>query len=129
EVKLDIDFIPWPDYYTRLNTSLTSGENKYNMAVSDSQWLRPLNRGGHYRKINDLIDADPGLKATLADMHPNLLQAYATYPYTCETSYGFPQMQRILLNYYRTDIVCNEDEQRNFHAKYNQKLPCAPEEM
>ena len=22
-VKLDIDFIPWPDYYTRLNTSLS----------------------------------------------------------------------------------------------------------
>ena len=38
-VKLDVDFIPWPDYYTRLNASLTSGEKKYNMAVSDSQWL------------------------------------------------------------------------------------------
>ena len=35
KVKLDIDFIPWPDYYTRLNASLTSGEQKYNMAVSD----------------------------------------------------------------------------------------------
>src|SRR4029453_4544912 len=41
DVKLDIDFIPWPDYYTRLNASLTSGEQKYNMAVSDSQRLRP----------------------------------------------------------------------------------------
>ena len=129
EVKLDIDFIPWPDYYTRLNTSLTSGENKYNMAVSDSQWLGAFIEGGYYRKINDLIDADPDLKATLADMHPNLLQAYATYPYKSENYYGFPQMPDILINYYRTDIVCNEDEQRNFQAKYNQKLPCTPEEM
>src|SRR5262249_5216680 len=30
-VKLELDFIPWPDYYTRLNASLTSGEKKYNM--------------------------------------------------------------------------------------------------
>ena len=59
DVKLDIDFIPWPDYYTRLNASLTSGEQKYNMAVSDSQWLGAFIAGGYYRKINDLIDADP----------------------------------------------------------------------
>ena len=128
-VKLDIDFIPWPDYYTRLNTSLTSGENKYTMAVSDSQWLGAFIEAGYYRKINDLIDADPGLKATLGDMHPNPLQAYATYPYKSENYYGFPQMPDILINYYRTDILCNEDEQKNFQEKYNQKLPCTPEEM
>src|SRR5215207_11435812 len=64
-VKLDIDFIPWPDYYTRLNASLTSGEQKYNMAVSDSQWLGAFIEGGYYRKLNDLIDADPELKAAL----------------------------------------------------------------
>jgi multiple sugar transport system substrate-binding protein len=129
DVKLDIDFIPWPDYYTRLNASLTSGENKYNMAVSDSQWLGAYIDGGFFRKINDLIDADPGLKAALSDMHPALLQAYATYPYKSENYYGFPQMPDILINYYRKDIVCNEEEQKNFRAKYNQKLPCTPEEM
>ena len=89
-VKLDIDFIPWPDYYTRLNASLTSGEKKYNMAVSDSQWLGAFIEGGYYRKINDLIDADPDLKATLADMHPNPLQAYATYPYKSENYLRLP---------------------------------------
>ena len=36
-VKLDVDFIPWPDFYTRVNASLTSGEQKYNFIVSDSQ--------------------------------------------------------------------------------------------
>jgi len=115
DVKLDVDFIPWPDYYTRLNTSLTSGENKYNMAVSDSQWLGAFIEAGYYRKINDLIDADPGLKATLADMHPNPLQAYATYPYKSENYYGFPQMPDILISYYRTDIVCNEDGSVDVH--------------
>ena len=47
-VKLDVDFIPWPDYYTRLNASLTSGEKKYNMVVSDSQWLGAFIEGGYY---------------------------------------------------------------------------------
>ena len=128
-IKLDIDFIPWPDYYTRLNASLTSGEKKYNMAVSDSQWLGAFIEGGYYRKINDLIDADPGLKAALADMHPAPLQAYATYPYKSENYYGFPQMPDILITYFRTDVLCHEEEQKNFQAKYNQKLPCTPEEM
>ena len=129
DVKLDIDFIPWPDYYTRLNASLTSGENKYTMAVSDSQWLGAFIEGGYYRKINDLIDADPELKAALDDMHPAPLQAYATYPYKSENYYGFPQMPDIYINYYRTDVFCHEEEQKNFQAKYNMKLPCTPEEM
>ena len=59
-VTLVIDFIPWPDYYTRLAASLTSGEEKYQMAVSDSQWLGANIEGGYYMKINDFIDADPG---------------------------------------------------------------------
>ena len=128
-VKLDIDFIPWPDYYTRLNASLTSGEKKYNMAVSDSQWLGAFIEGGYYRKINDLIDADAGLKAAVADMHPAPWQAYSTYPYKSENYYGFPQFPDVLINYVRKDVVCNEEEQKNFQAKYSKKLPCTGEEL
>ena len=64
-VKLDVDFIPWPDFYTRVNASLTSGEQKYNFIVSDSQWLGAFVEGGYYRKVNDLLDADPEFKAVL----------------------------------------------------------------
>jgi multiple sugar transport system substrate-binding protein len=128
-VTLNVDFIPWPDYYTRLNASLTSGEQKYNMAVSDSQWLGAFIEAGYYRKLNDLIEADPGLAATLADMHPNPLQAYSTYPYKSENYYGFPQMPDIYINYYRKDILCHPDEQAAFQAKFGEKLPCTPEEV
>lgn len=119
-VKLEVDFIPWPDYYTRLNASLTSGEKKYNMAVSDSQWLGAFIEGGYYRKLNDLIDADPELKASLDGMHKAPLQAYGTYPYKSDNIYGFPQMP---------DILCHADEQAAFKAKYGAKLPCTSEEM
>ncbi|MEM9106427.1 MAG: ABC transporter substrate-binding protein [Pseudomonadota bacterium] len=129
DVKLVMDYIPWPDYYTRLNASLTSGEQKYNMAVSDSQWLGAFIEGGYFRKINDLIDADPELKATLADMHPAPFQAYATYPYKSDNIYGFPQMPDILITYARSDVLCHEDEQAAFQEKYGEKLPCTPEEL
>ena len=33
--------------------------------------------------------------------------------------YGFPQFPDVLVNYYRKDIFCNDDEQKNFQAKYN----------
>ena len=128
-VNLEVDFIPWPDYYTRLNASLTSGEQKYNMAVSDSQWLGAFIEGGFYRQINDLIEADPELKATLDDMHPAPLQAYATYPYKSENIYGFPQMPDILITYARSDVLCHEDEQVAFQEQFGEKLPCTPEEL
>ena len=128
-VTLEVDFIPWPDYYTRLNASLTSGEQKYNMAVSDSQWLGAFIEGGYYRKLNDLIDADPELKAILDDMHPAPLQAYATYPYKSDNIYGFPQMPDILVTYARTDVLCHDDEQAAFMEQFDAKLPCTPEEL
>ena len=128
-VKLDVDFIPWPDYYTRLNASLTSGEKKYNMAVSDSQWLGAFIEGGYYLKINKYVDADPGLQAVFKDLHPAVKASYSTYPYKSDKLYGFPQMPDLVVNYYRKDVFCDATEQKNFKAKYNYKLPCTPEEM
>jgi multiple sugar transport system substrate-binding protein len=128
-VKLDVDFIPWPDFYTRVNASLTSGEQKYNFIVSDSQWLGAFVEGGYYRKINDLLDADPDFKKIFFDIHPNPLNAYSTYPYKSENYYGFPQFPDVIVTFARKDVLCNEEEQAAFQAKYNQKLPCTGEEI
>ena len=129
KVTLEPDFIPWPNYYERLAASLTSGEQKYNMAVSDSQWLGAFIEGGYYMKLNQFIDADPELQAIFQDLHPNLVAAYSTYPHKTENYYGFPQMPDVLVVYYREDIFCNADEQKAFEAKYGYKMPCTPEEM
>jgi multiple sugar transport system substrate-binding protein len=129
KVILDIDFIPWPDFYTRVNASLTSGEKKYNMSVADSQWLGAFVEGGYFRKVNDLIDADPELKATMAEIHPSFYNAYSTYPYTSQNIYGFPQFPDVLVNFVRKDIVCNADEQAAYQAKFSEKLPCTDDEL
>ncbi len=128
-VTLEPDFIPWPDYYTRLAASLTSGEEKYQMAVSDSQWLGAFIEGGYYLKLNDFIDKDPELQGIMKDLHPALVAAYSTYPHKSENYYGFPQMPDVLVAYYRKDAFCHPDEQAAFQAKYGAKLPCTPEEM
>lgn len=128
-VKLDVDFIPWPDFYTRVNASLTSGEQKYNFIVSDSQWLGAFVEGGYFRKINDLLDADPEFKKTFMEIHENPRNAYSTYPHKSENFYGFPQFPDVLVNFARKDVICDETEQKNFQAKYNKKLPCTGEEL
>lgn len=128
-VKLDVDFIPWGDFYTRVNASLTSGEQKYNFVVSDSQWLGAFVEGGYFRKVNDLLDADPEFKAVMDSMHPNPRDAYSTYPHKTENYYGFPQFPDVLVNFVRKDVVCNEEEQAGFMAKFNVKLPCTGEEL
>ena len=109
-VVLEPDFIPWPNYYERLAASLTSGEQKYQMAVSDSQWLGAFIEGGYFMKINEFIDADPELQAIFADLHPNLVDAYSTYPHKTKNYYGFPQMPDVLITYFRKDLFCNADE-------------------
>jgi multiple sugar transport system substrate-binding protein len=129
KVTLDIDFIPWPDYYTRLNASLTSGEKKYNMAVSDSQWLGAFIEGGYYLNLDKYVAADPDLQAALKDLDQNVYWSHSTYPYKTDHIYGFPQTPDVVVNYYRKDVFCDPTEQKNFKAKYNYKLPCAPEEM
>lgn len=128
-VKLDVDFIPWPDFYTRVNASLTSGEKKYNFIVSDSQWIGAFVEGGYYRKINDLLDADPEFKKTFDQIHSSFLDAYATYPYKSKNYYGFPQFPDVLVTYGRKDVLCDAGEQAAFKAKFNEKLPCTGEEM
>ena len=128
-VKLDVDFIPWPDFYTRVNASLTSGEQKYNFIVSDSQWLGAFVEGGYFRKINDLLDADPEFMKTFRDIHPNPLNSYSTYPHKSANYYGFPQFPDVLVNFARKDVICDATEQKNFQAKYSKKLPCTGEEL
>ena len=127
-VKLEADFIPWPNYYERLAASLTSGEKKYQMAVSDSQWLGAFVEGGYYMKINQFID-NPEWQAIFKDLHPNLVAAYSTYPHKSGNYYGFPQMPDVLVTYYRNDLFCDASEQAAFQAKYSKKLPCTGEEM
>jgi multiple sugar transport system substrate-binding protein len=128
-VKLEVDFIPWPDFYTRVNASLTSGEQKYNFIVSDSQWLGAFVEGGYFRKINDLLDADPEFMKTFQEIHPNMRNAYSTYPHKSENYYGFPQFPDVLVTFARKDIICDATEQKNFTAKYKKKLPCTGEEL
>ncbi len=128
-VVLEPDFIPWPDFQTRLSASLTSGEQRYNMAVSDSQWLGMFIEGGYYKKLNDIIDADPELQATFAALNENLVAAYSTYPHKSDNLYGFPQMPDVLVTYYREDVFCDQNESAAFKAQYGYNLPCTPEEM
>jgi multiple sugar transport system substrate-binding protein len=123
-VTLEIDFIPWSLYYERLAASFASGEQKYQMVISDSQWLGAFVEGGYYMKINPFIDADPELEAIFDDLHPNLVAAYSSYPYGSDNYYGFPQNPEFLIVFYRKDLFCHDSEGAAFLAKYGYPLPC-----
>ncbi|MCB1493917.1 MAG: carbohydrate ABC transporter substrate-binding protein [Rhodobiaceae bacterium] len=139
---LDMDFIPWPSFYERVAASLTSGEQKYQMIVTDSQWLGAFAEGGYYMDLTDLIKADPELTAIMGDLHPALVSAYSTYPHKSREQleaagsfpapdthyYGFPQFPDTYVTYYRKDLFCNEGEQAAFKEKYGTNLPCTYED-
>lgn len=123
-VKLVIDFIPWGSFYQRVAASLSSGEKKYQMIVTDSQWMGDFVEGGHYLKLNKYIDSDPELKAIIDDMHPVLKATSSSYPYKSENYYGFPQFPDNLVTAFRKDLFCNATERANFKKQFNQVLPC-----
>ena len=128
DVKLVFDFIPWPNFYDRVAASLTSGEKKYQMIVSDSQWIGTFIEGGHFMKLNKYIDADPELQAIMKDIHPAMVQNYSTYPHKSKNYYGFPQFPDTKVTWFRTDLFCHDGERAAVKAKFNQTLPCSYEE-
>lgn len=138
---LDIDFIPWPSFYERVAASLASGEQKYQMIVTDSQWLGAFAEGGYYLDLTDIMVADPELTAIMKDLHPALVSAYSTYPHKTKEFiaendfpapdthyYGFPQFPDTYVTYYRQDLFCNEGEAAAFQEKYGETLPCTYED-
>ncbi len=140
DVTLEIDFIPWPNFFDRVNASLNSGEQRYQMIVSDSQWLGNFIEAGHFLRLNDYIEESDELQAIMADLHPALVAGYSTYPhvpadeiealggYSPEMNYyGFPQFPDNYFTYYRNDLFCDEGENAAFQETYGAELPCAPE--
>ena len=123
-VKIVVDFIPWPNFYERVAASLTSGEKKYQMVVTDSQWLGQFIEGGHFLKLNKYIKADPKLQRIMKDLHPAMVAAYSTYPHKSKNYYGFPQMPDTKVTWFRKDLFCHKGERKNFKAKYGSTLPC-----
>jgi len=107
---------------------MASCEKKYQLVVSDSQWIGTFIEGGQFMKLNEYIDADPELQEILKDVHPALTEAYATYPYKSDNIYGFPQMPDTKVSVYRTDLFCHAGERAAFKAKYNKTLPCSYED-
>jgi multiple sugar transport system substrate-binding protein len=124
KVSVVIDFIPWPNFYERVAASLTSGEQKYQMVVTDSQWLGQFIEGGYFLKLNDHIDADPELQSIMKDLHPAMVDAYSTYPHKSDNYYGFPQMPDTKVTWFREDLFCHEGEKKAFAAKFDGTLPC-----
>ncbi|MEM1388458.1 MAG: ABC transporter substrate-binding protein [Pseudomonadota bacterium] len=139
---LEMDFIPWPSFYERVAASLTSGEQKYQMIVTDSQWLGAFVEGGYYLDLTDKIKADPELMAIMQDLHPALVSAYSTYPHRTRAQleeagevpapgvsyYGFPQFPDTYVTFYREDIFCDEGEMAAFMEAYGTNLPCSYED-
>ncbi len=139
---LDMDFIPWPSFYERVAASLTSGEQKYQMIVTDSQWLGAFVEGGYYMDLTDHIKNDAELTAILRDLHPALVSAYSTYPHKTRAQlegmgeapaegvhyYGFPQFPDTYVTFYREDVFCHEGEMAAFQEAYGTNLPCTYED-
>jgi multiple sugar transport system substrate-binding protein len=123
-VKLVMDFIPWPSYYQRVAASLSSGEKKYQMLVTDSQWLGDFVEGGHYLKLNRFIAADPQLQTIMADLHQVLKDTSSSYPYKSTNYYGFPQFPDNYVTWFRKDLFCNHTERANFFKQFHRPLPC-----
>lgn len=139
---LEMDYIPWPTFYERVAASLTSGEQKYQMIVTDSQWLGAFVEGGYYMDLTEHMIADPELTAIMEGLHPALVSSYSTYPHKSRAQleaagsfpapdthyYGFPQFPDTYVTFYRQDLFCHAGEAEAYEKTFGDKLPCSYED-
>ena len=63
-VTIESDFIPLPEYYTKIANSLSSGSGKYNMTVVNSHSLPAFIESGYYVNLKDFVGPDSPLQSS-----------------------------------------------------------------
>jgi len=138
EIKIEMDLVPWSDYWARLAAEFATGKTTFDLLISDSQFIGAFATGGHIVKLNDWIKEHQGKDFDLFWTYPNLVKYYCTYP-VGDFSYEKFEARDLQLDtvdywgvvheadtmalLWRKDLFAHPDERAAFKAKYGFDLP------
>lgn len=118
-IKMNFEFIPWPNFADRMLNELNSGGQLCDLLIGDSQWIGGGAENGHYIKLNDFFDAE-GI--SMDDFAPATVYAYSTWPKGEPNYYALPAMGDANGWFYRKDWFARPEIQADFKAKYGRDL-------
>jgi multiple sugar transport system substrate-binding protein len=118
-IKMNFEFIPWPNFADRMLNELNSGGQLCDLLIGDSQWIGGGAENGHYVKLNDFFAAS-GI--SMADFMPAAVYAYSTWPKGTENFYALPAMGDANGWFYRKDWFARPELQAEFQEKYGRPL-------
>lgn len=118
-IKMNFEFIPWPNFADRMLNELNSGGQLCDLLIGDSQWIGGGAENGHYVKLNEFFDAN-GI--SMDDFLPAAVYAYSTWPKGTENYYALPAMGDANGWFYRKDWFARPEIQEAFQAEYGRPL-------
>lgn len=118
---------PFSQLFQKAAISLATRSGKYNIIISDSQWLGAFAQPGWIVQLNDIIARNPSLDVEwCSEMVP---QAYQVYPARSQKKWGFPQEGDTIVLYVRKDMLEDPAEQQAFRDRHGKELPRAFEDF
>lgn len=121
KVHFSMTQAPFSQLFQKEATSLATRSNRYNLLISDSQWLGAYATAGWILKLNDIIKKNPDLDIEwYSDV---VTKGYMVYPAGTDGIYGLPQEGDVMVMYVRKDMLDDPKEKSAFQKKYNKKLP------
>ncbi len=118
-IKMNFEFIPWPNFADRMLNELNSGGQLCDLLIGDSQWIGGGAENGHYIKLNDFFDKE-GI--SMDDFAPATVYAYSTWPKGTPNYYALPAMGDANGWFYRKDWFARPEIQEAFKAQYGRDL-------
>lgn len=98
--NMNFEFVPWPNFASRMLNELNSGGKLCDLLIGDSQWIGGGAENGHYVKLNDFFDSE-GI--SMDDFAPATVYAYSTWPKGEPNYYALPAMGDANGWFYRKD--------------------------
>ncbi len=118
-IKMNFEFIPWPNFADRMLNELNSGGQLCDLLIGDSQWIGGGAENGHYVKLNDFFDANA---ISMDDFAPATVYAYSTWPKGTPNYYALPAMGDANGWFYRKDWFARPEIQAAFKEQYGRDL-------
>ena len=114
--KVEVVEIPFGDLYQRLFAAFTSGASQFDIAIYASNWIP------EFAEAKKIVSLEPYY--TKKDNWDTVLPGVQKIMYFKGARYTIPLDGDIIIGYYRTDALDNDDYKAKFQQKY--KYPLQP---
>ncbi len=118
-VKMNFEFVPWPNFADRMLNELNSGGKLCDLMIGDSQWIGGAAENGQYVKMNDFFKAN-GI--SMEDFIPATVTGYAEWPKNTPNYWALPAYADVVGWTYRKDWFSKPEHKAEFKKKYGYDL-------